>query len=170
MLKKPYSYHDLLSRPIKNPTSPLDKQIEGGVCLWLVKRVDGELYVLFQKRALSVTNGGLFDASAGGHIDAGEDALAAVLRETKEELGLSFKDSDLRFLFSFMTDNRFISVYLSDRTQKDDQFTLDSAEVDSVEWIALKDLDSFAKKFVKPSLLEKSLHLENLKFYLTHYL
>jgi 8-oxo-dGTP pyrophosphatase MutT (NUDIX family) len=50
----------------------------------LVINVRGE--VLLQRRPQSKENGGLWDKSVGGHVAAGEDFDAAIVRETAEEL------------------------------------------------------------------------------------
>jgi 8-oxo-dGTP pyrophosphatase MutT (NUDIX family) len=42
--------------------------------------------VLLQRRPLGLENGGLWDKSVGGHVSAGEEFDATVLRETSEEL------------------------------------------------------------------------------------
>ena len=53
----------------------------------LVYRPDGCLYV--QRRSYSKDSSpGLWDTSAAGHLNRGEDYLAAALRELEEELGV----------------------------------------------------------------------------------
>src|SRR5258708_11290820 len=54
--------------------------------------------IFFQKRGLPVSMSGLFDATAGGHINKGEDYLDAAIRETKEETSITISPADLIFL------------------------------------------------------------------------
>lgn len=48
--------------------------------------VDAAGHVLLQKRRADKDNGGRWDKSVGGHVDAGEDFDAAAVREAGEEL------------------------------------------------------------------------------------
>lgn len=162
--KQPYSYCNRLGQP--EPNGPL----EMGVSVWLLKREDDKTYLLFQKRAAGVTNGGFYDSSAGGHVDEGEDILPAALRETQEEIGLNLQPKDLRFVCSYMTDRKYITVYLSDRTGQHDELTLNKEEVESVEWVELADLDMFIRARVKPPLRELLPHLPVLRYYIENYL
>ncbi len=51
---------------------------------------DSSGHILMQKRSDTIIgHPGLWDQSAGGHIDAGENELLSAKRETKEELGVS---------------------------------------------------------------------------------
>ena len=43
-----------------------------------------------------------WDITAGGHVDAGEFGFQAVIRETKEEIGIDITEKDLLFLFCYM--------------------------------------------------------------------
>lgn len=139
----------------EDPSAPLT----AGACVWLWKKVDGQVYVLAQKRALVVHNGGFYDVSAGGHIDLGEDPLTAALRESKEELGLSLSPNDLEFLCAYRVPDKIIYIFLSDRTEKADTLTLNPGEVESVEWISLADFPAFAKTNIKPNLRKEKFHL-----------
>ena len=162
--KKPYQYYNELGLPDKNG------KLEGGSSVWLVKREANQTFILFQERSKNVQNGGLYDSSAGGHIDEDEDPLTAALRETAEEIGLDLNPSDLKFVGSYTTDKKFIHIYLSDRTGKHDELTLENDEVASVEWVSLDDLDMFVRARVKPPLRENAAHLPVLRAYIENYL
>lgn len=175
--KKPFQYYDRTARPILKEAPvyperqlPEPDALEGGASVWLVKRENNTVYILFQKRSTNVANGGFYDSSAGGHIDKGEDSLTAALRETREEIGLELAPEDLKFVCTYATDRKLISVYLSDRTGKDDELKLEKDEVESVEWVALEDLDMFIRARVKPPLRENSAHIPVLRTYIEKYL
>ena len=58
-----------------------------------------EKQVVMQKRAPSLRyHPNEIEVSAGGGVDAGETPAQAVLREIQEELGMSFRETDLRFI------------------------------------------------------------------------
>jgi len=67
----------------------------GAVNLLLVSAA-GE--VLLQKRRGNKENGGLWDKSVGGHVDAGEDFDTAVVREAGEELFADARSSRVRLV------------------------------------------------------------------------
>ncbi len=134
-----------------------------GACVWFWKKLDGKVYLLAQKRAASVHNGGFYDASAGGHVDSGEEVLTAALRETKEEIGVSLVPEELEFLCAYRVSDKIAFFYLSDRTGKDDNFTLDPEEVESVEWVPLDGLEAFRQTKIKPSFRKDKFHFDLLK-------
>ncbi|MFH0856414.1 MAG: NUDIX domain-containing protein [bacterium] len=55
----------------------------------------GEIFLQFRANTKDWPN--MWDISAAGHINAGEDTLTAALRETEEEIGLKLKPDDLEF-------------------------------------------------------------------------
>ena len=162
--KNPYQYYDQIRKPVK------EGPLEGGACVWLIRREEDKTFILFQKRSEFVQNAGFYDASAGGHIDEGEDPLTTAIRETKEEIGLTLTPEELHFVCEYATDEKLISVYLTDRTGKNDEFVLDKEEVESIEWIELADLDMFIRARVKPPLRELLPHIPVLRYYIENYL
>ena len=73
-----------------------DGDWHGSVHIWVFRR--GK--VLLQRRAAGKDSYPLFlDAGCTGHIDAGEDALSAAVREVSEEIGLKITPDRLQRLF-----------------------------------------------------------------------
>ena len=69
-----------------------DGDWHGTVHTWIVRRRENEWELLFQKRSEQKESfPGKYDISSAGHRQAGEDALAAAVRELREELGLCVK-------------------------------------------------------------------------------
>jgi isopentenyl-diphosphate delta-isomerase len=82
---------------------------------------------------------GLWDSSASGHLDAGED-YAAAARELREELGLEIS-SPPRRLFKFAacaeTDQEHVRIY---RCQSEGPFTLHPDEIERGGWFSPEQL------------------------------
>lgn len=86
--------------------------------------------ILFQLRShLKENNPNLLDTSCAGHISAGDDSLHAGLRELREELGVTKRAEDLKYLFEATHEN-----VLNDGTYFDNEYydiyriTLSAAE------------------------------------------
>jgi isopentenyldiphosphate isomerase len=81
---------------------------------------------------------GLWDSSASGHVDSGEDYDACAMRELREEIGLELKKTPRR-LFKLAaspeTDQEFVWVY---RCQADGPFQLNPTEIERGGWFAPK--------------------------------
>ena len=100
----------------------------------LVFNQRGELFL--QKRSMSKDeNPGLWDSSAAGHVDSGEDYLHCAKREIEEELGI-VTDRPMQTLFklhaSMRTGNEHCMVY---RYEFDGPLVLQAEEIDEVAWI-----------------------------------
>ena len=63
--------------------------------LWLVRRREGRIQVLLQKRAMTKSFPGCYDISSAGRIPAGQDFYPSAIRELQEELGLTAEESEL---------------------------------------------------------------------------
>jgi isopentenyldiphosphate isomerase len=93
--------------------------------------------VFLQKRSMSKdTSPGLWDSSASGHLDSGEDYDYCAVRELREEIGLVIEQPPER-LFRIAacaeTGQEFVWVY---RLKNEGPFTLHPDEIERGEWFA----------------------------------
>ena len=98
--------------------------------------------IFLQKRSLNKDeNPGLWDTSAAGHVDSGEDYLDCASREIHEELGID-AGAGLEFLFKVdpcrETGNEHSMVF---RCRHDGPLRLDSDEIEDGAWLDPKTLD-----------------------------
>ena len=106
----------------------------------LVFNGKGELFI--QKRSMIKDNEpGLWDSSAAGHVDSGEDYLGCAIRELGEELGV-IEPPSLEPLFrlaaSPITGMEHCIVY---RCTNDGPFELQAEEIDEGAWISDSEMD-----------------------------
>ena len=99
--------------------------------VWLVRRKNGVLEVLLQKRSDEKDSfPGCYDISSAGHIPAGQGFVDSALREVKEELGVTAQPQDL-----ILCGN----VYLLWLDRDAEKFTLQKEEISAVRWMPLAD-------------------------------
>lgn len=106
----------------------------------LVFNGNGELFI--QKRSMSKdSNPGLWDSSAAGHVNSGEDYLGCATRELHEELGIQ-DGNPLQSLFhlraSEATGMEHCTVF---RCTYDGPLTLQEEEIDEGAWLATSEMD-----------------------------
>lgn len=102
--------------------------------------------IFLQKRSLTKDRQpGLWDSSASGHVDSGEDYDACAVRELREEIGLQLNSPPQR-LFKFAaspeTDQEHVWVY---RCEAEGPFTLNPEEIEKGGWFAPNDVDRWMK-------------------------
>ncbi len=94
-------------------------------------------WVFLQKRSmLKDRQPGLWDSSASGHVDAGEDYDACAVRELREEIGLAEGSPPLRLFklaASARTDQEHVWVY---RCEAEGPFVLAPDEIEEGHWFA----------------------------------
>ena len=94
-------------------------------------------HVFLQKRSMNKDSSpGLWDSSASGHLDCGEDYDACALRELQEEIGLNLSACQQR-LFKVDacsdTGQEFVWLY---RCESEGPFTLHPEEIERGQWFA----------------------------------
>lgn len=111
----------------------------------LVFNALGELF-LQQRSMLKDMWPGVWDSSASGHVDSGEDYDACAIRELGEELGLITKAPPhrwFRLLASPETGMEFCWVY---RLVHEGPFTLQASEVRGGAWFKPTTIDSWIER------------------------
>ena len=116
--------------------------------LWLLRRREGQVQVLLQKRSREKDSyPGCYDISSAGHIPAGVDFIPSALRELREELGLQARPEELilcgvrRFEYESVFhgrpfhDNQVSRVYALWRDVEPEALTLQKEEVERVDWM-----------------------------------
>jgi len=130
--------------------------------------------ILFQKRAPNKdTFPSLFDASAGGHVDIGEDYLSAAIRELEEETGIKAKKSDLILLGLFKKEaydkvtnktNYALKEIYAYHFKGKEELAIEKGEATNLKFWPIKKLFNLSKEEEKefiPTLLSK----DYLNFY-----
>lgn len=119
--------------------------------IWIVTPDDR---VLLQRRALIKESWpGLWDISVAGHVDAGESAVDAAIREAFEELGLRLEREELQHIGTLRyqavlnggayLENEFHEVYFVRRDIRLEALTLDPAEVAEVALVKPEELERY---------------------------
>ena len=91
--------------------------------------------IFLQKRSMKKDrHPGVWDSSASGHVDSGEDYDATTVREVREEIGLHLCETPKR-LFKIPacaeTEQEFVWVY---RCESEGPFVLNADEIERGEW------------------------------------
>lgn len=115
--------------------------------IWVVRRAEGRLQVLLQKRADGKDSfPGCWDTSSAGHIHAGDGPRESAVRELGEELGIGAAPEDLhyagKFHISFRTefhgrpfaDNEVSFVYVYVKMAEPGELHLQAEEVQDAAW------------------------------------
>jgi isopentenyl-diphosphate delta-isomerase len=103
--------------------------------------------IILQKRAANkILFPSYWDISVGGHVSAGQTSLEAAIRETEEELGLNFKESDFALLFTLQTNNdlnngfidrEFNNIYLVRADVEESNLKFTDGEVEEVKFLTV---------------------------------
>ena len=111
----------------------------------LIFNARGELFL--QKRSLKKDNHpGVWDSSAAGHLDTGEDYDVCAMREVQEELGIKLPcvpQRVLRVNACEETGQEFVWVY---RCEHEGPFQLHPEEIDEGAWFTLEKIRSWIRE------------------------
>lgn len=103
--------------------------------------------IFLQKRSMKKDRQpGVWDSSASGHVDSGEDYDACAIRELREEIGLALREVPQRLFklpASEATDQEHLWVY---RCEAEGPFTLHPDEIERGGWFSPAELTRWASE------------------------
>ena len=125
----------------KNEKIPANRYIL--VVLVFIQNSQGKF--LIQKR--SKQKDGKY-ASTGGHPKTGETSIDGMITEIREELGLTVKPEELELIFSGQENAKqvFFDIYYMRKDFNISDLKLQKEEVDFVEWLSFKEIETLIKK------------------------
>ena len=129
-----------------------------GVDIFLEKRNEdsGKRELLMLKRAGTGYYDGYYDLP-GGHLEEGEDIFDGMIREAKEEIGITLKREDMKILHIYHKYKRGMLkfVFKADKYEG----TAINAELNQCEKIEWVDIDNLPENII-PSI---KIELDNIK-------
>jgi isopentenyl-diphosphate delta-isomerase len=153
-----WQLYDETGQPVKD--QGITKQqaftgiLHGAAQVWIWRRVNESLQVMVQQRsAIKPSWPNMWDISAAGHIDLGEEPIMAGIREIKEEIGLDCTPEDLQLImhtrqqisYASIIENEWLWVYGLE-LKTDAKLTLQVEEVAQVNWLSLEEFEAEVMK------------------------
>lgn len=90
----------------------------------------------------------MWDVTAGGNVLARELGFQAIIRESKEELGIELNKKDITFIGSVVSSNKkgeiinnyFNEYYIANKEIDETRLKLQEEEVSEVKWIGKNEI------------------------------
>lgn len=122
--------------------------------LMLLRENEGKKEVLLSLRKNTGYNDGEYELP-GGHVEAGEDLIQAMIREAKEELNIGLKREDLiiMHILHHYKGNRIIFILSTKKYEGDIQIG-EPDKCDKLEWFDIKSLPNNTEKMANNVLKE----------------
>ncbi|MGL5352523.1 MAG: NUDIX hydrolase [Clostridium sp.] len=125
------------------------------VHLW-IKNDKGE--ILIQKRqSTKKIFPNMWDASVAGAAMQGDDSKSAIIRETKEELGIDLELDKLELLLSVKRDWWFDDIWIVKQNIHINDLEIQHEEVADAKWATYDEIDIMIQKgeFIKYDYIER---------------
>lgn len=147
-----YDAHGRLTGIVRDRAEPLGEgEYLLAVGMWIVDR---ENNILLTKRSLEKRWAPGKWENTAGHVQAGEDCVAAILRELKEETGLSVSENQLVYLGSAHSGHYFGENYGVRLGERPEKFTFQKGETCGAKWVTPEELAEMEEQGeLSPSVL-----------------
>ena len=85
-------------------------------------------------------------SSTGGHVDSGETPLEAILREVKEELGITLKKEEIKEYGYLLFDMPLRYLFYCKKNISIKEITIQEEEVESIEYMTVSQIEKLIKE------------------------
>lgn len=119
-----------------------DNRFRVNLTVYLILR-KGDEVLLLERQNTGYQDG--FFSVAAGHVDGGEVAEQAVVREAKEEVGIDINPSDLRLVYvvhrlNDRPENEYLSLFFECRTWQGTPQNNEPDKCSRIEWTTMAQL------------------------------
>lgn len=117
--------------------------------IWII---NDNTELLLQKRSASKkSHPNCWDISGAGHIRAGENVVDGAIRKLKEELGVTAKENDLKYITTIKSTKNpknmeFQYVYLLKCNKKIEEYIFEDSEVSEVKYVYYEELERMVEE------------------------
>ncbi len=125
---------------VRGDKRKLEENEHIAVTVIFLKNKEGKF--LIQKT--SEKKGGKY-ASTGGHITKGETPLETIIREVKEELGVSLQKEEIKSLGFVLFDTVIRFLFYTEKEVDPKDLTLQKEEVENVEYKTVEEIEELSK-------------------------
>ena len=85
-------------------------------------------------------------SSTGGHVDSGETPLEAILREVKEELGITLTKEEIKEYGYLLFDMPLRYLFYCKKNISIKEITIQEEEVESIEYMTVSQIEKLIKE------------------------
>lgn len=127
--------------------------------------VDREGNILLQRRSLNKDiQPGRWDTAVGGHVDYGESVLDALVRESREELGINLVDPTplLRYDFRSDREHELVNVFYIRVNRNTFTTNIDPVEIDEIRfWTPAEITEAIGKGILTPNFEQEYVRIKS---------
>jgi isopentenyldiphosphate isomerase len=131
--------------------------------VWIVN--DNGEYLIQKRQPWKKGWPNMWDSSAAGAAQAGDDSVTAAIRETKEEIGVQINSDGMEHLFTVKFLNGFDDVWLVRENINISELKLQYEEVADAKWVTEEEIRQMVAKgeFIEVRYLDRLFEMTNSK-------
>lgn len=114
------------------------------VALILIRNNNGKEEILLQKRKNTGYMDGYYDLGASGHVENKETMKMALIRETKEEIGITIKEQDIEFttIIHDISKKIYYNTYFKVTKWEGEPQIIEKDKIEEIKWCDINELPS----------------------------
>ena len=116
-------------------------EVKVAVFLIITRIYNGKKQILLQKRKNTGYMDGKYDMACSGHLEKGETLTHALVREAKEELGISINETDLKLVHTLHPyEEGYLNFFFSTVEYKGIPKIMEEEKCEDLNWFDIDNL------------------------------